>query len=148
MNNSHRVVLWDAINRIVAASGGSPGNTSVARQRAVVEVERIVTEIEAAARRERGGGRGGAAPPRTDRSPKVVPPRQAVCFSAIVDCLERGLVPMMSLLAYGMGLSSMGSVHQHLVRLERRGLIKRAGSPRGVLRLTKKGRTLAWGEDS
>jgi hypothetical protein len=42
-----RIALWDAINRVVVASGGDPGNTSVARQRAVVEVERIVAEIEA-----------------------------------------------------------------------------------------------------
>lgn len=36
------VALWDAINRVVEASGGDPSNTSVARQKAVVEVERAV----------------------------------------------------------------------------------------------------------
>lgn len=40
-----RVELWDAINRVVGASGGNSGNTSVARQRAVVEVERAVERI-------------------------------------------------------------------------------------------------------
>lgn len=49
MNTANRIALWDAINRVVAASGGNPGNTSVARQHAVVEVERIVAEIETAA---------------------------------------------------------------------------------------------------
>lgn len=39
--------LWDAINAVVVASGGNPGNTSVARQRAVVEVEDAVRYINA-----------------------------------------------------------------------------------------------------
>ena len=34
--------LWDAVNRIVVASGGSSANTSVRRQKAVVEVEAVV----------------------------------------------------------------------------------------------------------
>lgn len=46
MTATNRVALWDAINRVVAASGGNPGNTSVARQRAVVDVERVVAAIK------------------------------------------------------------------------------------------------------
>ena len=45
MRDELRVALWDAINRVVSASGGDPGNTSVARQKAVVEVERIVAGL-------------------------------------------------------------------------------------------------------
>ena len=40
-----RVPLWDAINEVVSASGGDPGNSSVARQRAVVAVERVVDAL-------------------------------------------------------------------------------------------------------
>lgn len=46
MTNAQIVRLWDAINAVVTASGGNPGNTSVARQRAVVAVESVVTGIE------------------------------------------------------------------------------------------------------
>jgi Mn-dependent DtxR family transcriptional regulator len=81
-------------------------------------------------------------------APLGLPPRQAACFSAIVDLLERELQPTARLVAFDMCLQSAGSVTQHLVRLERRGLIKRAGSPCGVIRLTKKGRSLAWGDGS
>ncbi len=45
MKFEQKVALWDAINRVVAASGGDPGNTSVARQKAVVEVESVVARI-------------------------------------------------------------------------------------------------------
>lgn len=45
MSDELRVALWDAINRVVSASGGDPSNTSVARQKAVVEVERIVASL-------------------------------------------------------------------------------------------------------
>jgi hypothetical protein len=48
------VELWDAINRVVTASGGNAGNTSVARQKAVVGVERVVGDLLRAAR-EAGG---------------------------------------------------------------------------------------------
>jgi hypothetical protein len=44
MTRDQQVALWDAINRVIVASGGNPGNTSVARQRAVIEVERVVAE--------------------------------------------------------------------------------------------------------
>jgi hypothetical protein len=40
-----RVPPWDAINDVVVASGGNAGNTSVARQRAVVAVERAVDAL-------------------------------------------------------------------------------------------------------
>ena len=46
MNHEQRVKLWEAINAVVAASGGNTGNTSVARQKAVVEVEREIEAIE------------------------------------------------------------------------------------------------------
>jgi len=39
-----QVELWDAINAVVAASGGR-SNTSVARQKAVADVERAVSAI-------------------------------------------------------------------------------------------------------
>lgn len=40
--------LWDAINDIVVASGGNPGNTSTARQLAVARVEKAIRQkIEA-----------------------------------------------------------------------------------------------------
>jgi hypothetical protein len=42
MEDYDRVPLWDAINDVVVASGGSASNTSVARQKAVVLVERAV----------------------------------------------------------------------------------------------------------
>lgn len=45
MTDQQRIDLWDAIGRVVQASGGDPGNTSVARQRAVVEVEGIIYSI-------------------------------------------------------------------------------------------------------
>lgn len=37
--------LWDAINAVVVASGGSAGNTSTARQNAVVKVERAIAAL-------------------------------------------------------------------------------------------------------
>lgn len=40
--------LWDAINEVVAASGGSTSCTNVARQKAVVRVHQAVTAIVAA----------------------------------------------------------------------------------------------------
>lgn len=46
MTREQQVKLWDAINDVVAASGGNTGNTSVARQRAVVAVEREIEAIE------------------------------------------------------------------------------------------------------
>ena len=42
MNIDDRVALWDAINAVVAASGGDTGNTSSARMDAVVWVDRVV----------------------------------------------------------------------------------------------------------
>jgi hypothetical protein len=45
MTHEQRIALWDAVNMVVAASGGNVANTSVARQKAVVEVERAVDEI-------------------------------------------------------------------------------------------------------
>lgn len=39
------VDIWDAINDVVVASGGSAGNTSTARQNAVVKVERAIAAL-------------------------------------------------------------------------------------------------------
>ena len=39
------VELWDAINQVVAASGGSTSNTSLARQKAAVKVDYAVAKI-------------------------------------------------------------------------------------------------------
>ena len=36
--------LWDAVSNVVAACGGNVSNTSVARQKAVVEVNNVVRE--------------------------------------------------------------------------------------------------------
>lgn len=49
MTPSERVRLWDAINSYAQACGGdtSSHRTGVARQRAVVAVERAVSDIEA-----------------------------------------------------------------------------------------------------
>lgn len=47
ITHEQRVTLWDAINRVVAASGGNPGDTSVARQKAVAEVESVVSRLTA-----------------------------------------------------------------------------------------------------
>lgn len=49
MTREQQVRLWDAINGVVAASGGNVGNTSIARQKAVVVTEKVVAEIEASA---------------------------------------------------------------------------------------------------
>jgi hypothetical protein len=38
------VAIWDAINEVVAASGGSTSTTNIARQKAVVSVERALRE--------------------------------------------------------------------------------------------------------
>lgn len=43
------VELWDAINDVVIASGGSASCTSVARQKAVVRVENAVRALVAKA---------------------------------------------------------------------------------------------------
>lgn len=45
MNIDDRVELWDAINAVVAASGGDTGNTGVSRQKAVVLVEGVVDRM-------------------------------------------------------------------------------------------------------
>jgi len=45
MTIDHGVALWDAVNRVVAASGRDPGNTSVERQLAVVAVEQAVSAM-------------------------------------------------------------------------------------------------------
>lgn len=54
------VALWDAIDKVVIASGGRTSITASARQHAVIGVEAVLTEIcdEAAARAsaQRGGG--------------------------------------------------------------------------------------------
>lgn len=42
-----RIAVWEAINQVVRASGGDPSNTSLARQRAVVLVERALDAIAA-----------------------------------------------------------------------------------------------------
>jgi hypothetical protein len=41
----HYVEFWDAINAVVVASGGSAENTSVARQKAVVRVEKALADL-------------------------------------------------------------------------------------------------------
>lgn len=41
----HYVKFWDAINAVVVASGGSAENTSVARQNAVVRVEKALADL-------------------------------------------------------------------------------------------------------
>ena len=51
--SEQRVALWDAINRVVAASGGNTACTSVARQLAVVEVDRAVDAAVAELETER-----------------------------------------------------------------------------------------------
>lgn len=79
---------------------------------------------------------------------RSLPPRQAACFSTIVDLLERGIAPTARVIAFEMLLRSAGSVTPALVGLERRGLLKRAGSSCGTVRLTKRGRSLAWGDGS
>lgn len=48
MSDEQRVVLWNAINRLVVASGGSDSSTSVRRQHAVVDIERVIKSILAA----------------------------------------------------------------------------------------------------
>ena len=50
MTHEQRVDLWDAINEVVTASGGSDSCTSVARQLAVVKVENVISGIENKAR--------------------------------------------------------------------------------------------------
>lgn len=47
---SGRVELWDAINAVVVASGGSESSTGVARQKGVVRVESAVDALVDAAR--------------------------------------------------------------------------------------------------
>jgi Mn-dependent DtxR family transcriptional regulator len=76
------------------------------------------------------------------------PPRQAACFSTIADLLERRISPTARRIAFEMLLRDAGSVTPYLVGLERRGLLKRAVTSRGAVRLTKKGRSLAWGDGS
>lgn len=49
MTHELRVRLWEAINAVVVASGGDPANVSVARQLAVVAVERVMEDVERAA---------------------------------------------------------------------------------------------------
>jgi hypothetical protein len=49
MNLKQRVALWDAIGRVVEASGGNNSNTSIARQVAIAEVERVINRVEAVA---------------------------------------------------------------------------------------------------
>lgn len=39
------VTIWDAINKVVEASGGDPSNTSVRRQVAVVDVHAALREV-------------------------------------------------------------------------------------------------------
>lgn len=45
MTNEERVKLWDAVNRVVKASGGATDNTSYARQRSVIVLEGTVDEM-------------------------------------------------------------------------------------------------------
>lgn len=45
IGNRAHVALWNAINLVVAASGGNTNCTSVARQRAVVAVETALLEL-------------------------------------------------------------------------------------------------------
>lgn len=46
MTNEQRVELWNAIARVVEASGGSNSRVTVERQLAVALVERVVADIE------------------------------------------------------------------------------------------------------
>lgn len=50
---SLRVMLWDAINNVVAVSGGSTSCISTERQVAVAEVERVLRDMLAAERQKK-----------------------------------------------------------------------------------------------
>lgn len=51
MTQEQKVEFWFWVNEIVLASGGRDDDTSVERQKAVVEIERIIAEVESGARR-------------------------------------------------------------------------------------------------
>lgn len=76
------VKLWDAINRVVETSGGNTGNTSVARQKAVIEVERIVAALRGETAPESPALSDGVDTPPEHHFSKVDGALYDVCHSA------------------------------------------------------------------